>query len=347
MTSPMTSPPSARTSTSAGSSRSNPALASSGAWRTRAFGLDLEVDFPMPGLEPGAWAGDGRQASVRRTTEDDLRGGWDESAAERLSELRYPDGRLAVTIDHGGGQGFLIRASQFGLARVGADGRSADVAPEDLPDWRWQRYLTGQVFPFLAVLQGLEVFHASAVVIDGAAVAVVAHSGSGKTSLGLNLALDGLPFLADDVLVVEPRDDTVVIHPGIGLANVRRQAAELAERVEQAGLGWRIGESEEEIRMAIRRHDEPVPLKALFYLRRLREGEGAEVELMQPVEPRLLLAGTFNFVVRTPERLARQLDVCARIAQSAQVFRVASPPAVDAVALAREIRVRAEELGHA
>jgi hypothetical protein len=176
-------------------------------------------------------------------------------------------------------------------------------------------------------------------------VAVVAQSGSGKTSLGLNLALHGLPFLTDDVLVLEPRDGTVVAHPGIGLANVRREAADLAERVEAAGLGRRIGESESEIRMAVRRHDEVVDLAALFYLERRGEGERMQLERMVPVDPRLLLAGTFNFVLRSPERLARQLDVCARVARSADVFRVASPPGVDAVALAREIRTCAESLG--
>jgi hypothetical protein len=62
---------------------------------------------------------------------------------------------------------------------------------------------------------------------------------------------------------------------------------------------------------------------------------------MAPVDPRLLLASTFNLSLLQPERLARQLDVCGRIARSCAVLRVDCPPAVDARALAERMHAAA------
>jgi hypothetical protein len=213
------------------------------------------------------------------------------------------------------------------------------------------------------------------VVHRGGAVALVAASGGGKTSLALELVLRGLPLLNDDVLVVEP-GAPIAAHPGPGLANVRRDGSGLAERLEEAGLGRALGETADETRMAIRRHAAPVPLAAVLYLERpapaerapagervsggerpapgeraaagegasggeraaaverAEAGERATVERLAAVDPRLLLASTFNLALRDPGRLARQLDVCGAIAESCAIYRVSCPPSVDAPSLA-------------
>jgi hypothetical protein len=48
--------------------------------------------------------------------------------------------------------------------------------------------------------QGVPVFHAAGVEIDGEAVALVAYSGSGKSSLATTLVKRGCGFLADDIV---------------------------------------------------------------------------------------------------------------------------------------------------
>jgi hypothetical protein len=312
--------------------------------KTRAFGLDIDSGFELPGF-PDDSARDGtRKLRLDLADEARLDARFDGADGERISEIAAPDGTPLVTIDQAPERGYRIWAAEFGRAWIAADGREALIAPVDRPPWRWQRYLTGQVMPFVAVLQGLEVFHASVVVIDGRAVAVVAHSGSGKTSLGLNMALMGAPFLADDVAVLEPKGNSLTVHPGVGLSNIRHQAVELAGRVEAGGLGTALGTTEHETRMSLRRHDESVPLGAMFFLQRVSEGEDATIERMAPVDPRLLLAGTFNLVLRQPDRLLRQLDVCSLIAGSAALFKVDCPPPVDAPALAEQIMATASAL---
>jgi hypothetical protein len=286
--------------------------------RTRAFGMDLEAGFEMPGVTASPHCGDGRALSLSLASPEDV----EVEDLERISELRFSDGGLAVSVDSAGPLGYSCYAFDFGKALVAADGRRALVAPMDEPDWVWQRYLTGQVLPLAAVLQGLEVFHASVLGYRASAFAIVAHSGVGKTTLALRLALRGLPFLSDDVLVLEPRDDDVLAHPGIGLSNVRPGAADLLGELEREHLAAPIGSNEKETRISVRRHDEPLPLRALFLYKRVSEPQELAVERLSPVEPRALLASTFNLSVRTPERLARQLDACARLERSAAVFTV-------------------------
>ena len=287
---------------------------------TRAFGMDIEADFAMPGVDASPHAADGHPLSMRLGSVADVERGF--SSSERIAELHFEDGRLAVSIDAAGELGYLLYAFDFGRARIAADGRAALIAPLEQPDWVWQRYLTGQVLPLAALLQGHEVFHACVLGIDGRAIGVVAHSGGGKTTTALLLALRGLDFMSDDVLVLEPDGTGVRAHPGIGLANVRPGADLLLSDLESAGLATPVGTNARETRLAVRRSSQSLPLAALFVLDRSLEPRELEMEHLKPINPRILLAATFNLAVQTPERLTRQLDVCSRLERSASAFRV-------------------------
>lgn len=264
-------------------------------FRGRAFGLALESDFELVGMD-AAGGSAGRAVRVRLGDPDAVADGPD----ERISEAPGPGGRPLATIDAVGGRGFLARAARFGSAWIDAAGREVVWSPAHDDPLRAQRFLGGQVLPFAAVLQGLEAFHASAVVLDGRALAIVAASGVGKTTAALALVERGLPFLDDDVLVL---DEGLLAHPGPALANVGEE------------------------RVPVRRHEQPVPLGALVFLERT-EGDPPVVERLDPVDPKLLLAATFNLALRTPERLARQLETCGRIAESVSVLRVRAPERV-------------------
>lgn len=273
-------------------------------FRGRAFGLDLESDFELAGMDatgPPA----GRSVRLRLGDVEAVAAG----ESERISEAPGPNGRPLATIDAVGDRGFVARAEGFGSAWIDAGGGSITWEPGGPDALRSQRFLGGQVLPFAAVLNGLEVFHASAVVLDGRALAVVAGSGAGKTTVALELSRRGLPFLNDDALAL---DADLLAHPGPGLANVGEE------------------------RVAVRRHAQAVPLGTLCFLER-PSGENLLVERLAPVEPRLLLAATFNLALRTPERLVRQLEACSRIAASIDILRARCPAGVDAATLAARI----------
>ncbi len=63
--------------------------------------------------------------------------------------------------------------------------------------------LLGQVLSYWLELRGIVVLHASAVVIDGAAVAFLASNRGGKTSLAASFLEAGYPLLSDDILPIE------------------------------------------------------------------------------------------------------------------------------------------------
>jgi len=309
-----------------------------GRLRGKACGLDIEAGFELLGIAGPPEYDGSRPVGIEVVSDESL----DEvvgTPADRLVEVPGSGGRPLVAVDASRGGGFILRADGFGTAWMSADGGRILCVPVAAPGWRWQRFLTGQVLPFAAVLRGLEVFHASAVALDDSCVAIVAGSGVGKTSLALNLALRGFSFVNDDVLVIEARDGAPVLaHPGPGLANVRLDESGLVERIEQAGLARRRGTTETEVRIELARHGRPVRPSAIYFVERAAVGDRQLIERLSPIEPRMLLAATFNLALRTPDRLARQLEACGRLADSCAMFRVVAPPDVEAPTLAAEIQ---------
>lgn len=83
-----------------------------------------------------------------------------------------------------------------------------------------QHLYLNQVLPLAMSKQGKMVFHASAVEIDGAAVAFMGESGKGKSTLAAGFATSGYRFLTDDGLMVASRDggfEVMPSHPSIRL----------------------------------------------------------------------------------------------------------------------------------
>ncbi len=85
--------------------------------------------------------------------------------------------------------------------------------------------LTGTIVAFLLSIGGALVLHASAVEVDGGALAFVGHSGQGKTTLATLFCAAGHPLVTDDVLpvTVSDRDDVTCVPGGI-LLRVRPKA---------------------------------------------------------------------------------------------------------------------------
>jgi hypothetical protein len=97
--------------------------------------------------------------------------------------------------------------------------------------------LQGWVMSMTLMLRGCVVLHASAVEVDGSAIAVLANSGMGKSTVAAMLMRDGAELLTDDVLRVENNVEGLwVAHPGITALRLRPAATELAHSIPGADV---------------------------------------------------------------------------------------------------------------
>jgi hypothetical protein len=310
-------------------------------WRGSAFGVQVESDFRIPCLQRGAGDAPGR-TSLELVPVGKLARARSVPGGVPLLTRRFPDGRPMMTIHYDESAGYRIWAPRHGCHLVSNDGRRVRSALPKVPAWRWQRLLFAQVLPLAAKLQGLELFHASAVAIDGRAVAFVAPSGTGKTSVAAHLAASGMPLVTDDVLALESTSDAVRAHPGAAMASLdpdewRRMTDEGRKR-----LGEPMGRSDK-IYLEVPLAHRSLPLRAVYYLGREARARTLRVEAIDPPAPDLLLASAFIAYVRSSNHLLNHLNVCARVAQSARIFRVVIPPAAGAVDVASAVEAHATE----
>jgi hypothetical protein len=293
-------------------------------WRGRAFGLAIESFVPLTAVTPGGNRLGARQVALEPARPGELERAWRAGTAETVEELRFPDSRTMVRIEQHPAEGFCLWAPRHGRYVVSADGRRVRMAVPGLRSWRWQRLLFAQVLPLAATLQGLEPLHASAVALGGSAVAFLASSGGGKTSVAVHLVGRGADLLTDDVLSVEASVDGVLAHPGAGLVNIDpRDLARLGPGG-RARLGATLGEGDR-VHVAAPLAAGPRPLRAIYFLRRGDTGRRPRIVPHVRSDARCFLAGTFVRYVRSPERLRTHLEVCARLASSVPAFDLLVP----------------------
>ena len=112
------------------------------------------------------------------------------------------------------GDGYLFEFPDETQFVISGDGKDVLVS--------WQRpagedvaaaYLVNTVMAFVLRLHGREVLHASAVAVDGFAVAVAGPSGAGKSTLAACLARRGLVVLSEDVAALTEVDERFFVLP--------------------------------------------------------------------------------------------------------------------------------------
>jgi hypothetical protein len=310
-------------------------------WSFKAFGVAVGSELPVQGAQrippPG-----GAHVLLTRAEAAELDEAWDQGVS--VLERRLPDGSLGMRVERGEEGDYRVSAPAHGDFLISAEGTHVRCAPADGPAWRWQRPLLGQVLPLAATLQGFELLHASAVDLDGRAIAFTGRSGAGKTSLVTQLVAGGAPLVTDDVLSLECALDGVLAHPGARMANIASEQLEPLSPSARARLGSVVGRSDKLHVEPASMTEEALPLKALYFIDRRLEVEGVTFEPVDPVDPQLLLATTFMPHVVTPRRLMTQLHTCAEIARHVKTFQLRASWTVPAAGLAEAVRLHAAQL---
>jgi hypothetical protein len=75
-------------------------------------------------------------------------------------------------------------------------------------------YFLSTIIRLVLRLRGIVCLHASAVSIDGAAIALVGAAESGKSTTATAFAQLGFPILADDLVTLWPQGGKYLVHPG-------------------------------------------------------------------------------------------------------------------------------------
>lgn len=106
----------------------------------------------------------------------------------------------------------LVRYTGIADYRVGAECIECALVDDDL--LLAEIYLLGPVLSLWLESRGVLAMHAAALEIDGRAIALLADSGGGKSTLAGALLRGGAPLLTDDILAVELREGCAVGHSG-------------------------------------------------------------------------------------------------------------------------------------
>jgi hypothetical protein len=197
-------------------------------------------------------------------------------------------------------------------------------------------YLLGQVLAFALVARGHEPLHATAVVIDGEAIAFLGDCGYGKSTLGAAFLARGYPILTDDVLVLEAGSGRWRAHAGPPRVKL---FPSVARKVLARGRGDRLNPGTSKLVLPLTRTEthKQVPITALYVLpgptrsqqprtRRVRVeaigGQDAFVEIIRSAFDRIQVDET---------RLRTQFSAAARLATEVPMRRLIYPRALSQI----------------
>lgn len=283
-----------------------------------AFGLALCLHGGIEpvGVPAVAPAPHERPTHVRPVSQETLDTRWAPGTPTRVREL-WHRGELLMSVDRDEARGFLVATPSHGRFLVAADGLEVLCAVAPGAGTAWHGLLLGQVLPIAATLRGFEVFHAGGVSVDGQVTLICAGSGVGKSTLVASLVARGAALVADDAVAVRLTDGALIAYPGPALLHLLPDAMEglpgsrlravAGPRGKQALLAPSSGE--------------PLPVRALYLLERGQRGVGRGPR-EGSVGAAELLGSTLTRSVQTPERLLRQLEVCAALASCVPVRRL-------------------------
>src|SRR6185436_12938258 len=216
--------------------RASPPADPGGSWSAVAFGLAVHGPLRLDSLVAAPATGP-PDTRVERASRAALDARWRAARPRPLLERRVAGGGIGLTVQHDAAAGYRVWAPRHGAWVVAPDGRTVTGAAPSGPRWRWERLVLAQALPLASVLQGMEVLHASAVSLDGRAVAFLGRSGAGKTTLATRLLARGARLVTDDVLALDTAGGHVRAHRGAAVARLDPREVRAIPAAERRALG--------------------------------------------------------------------------------------------------------------
>jgi hypothetical protein len=209
---------------------------------------------------------------------------------------------------------------------IAADGRTIEFARlRRATNESLTTYLLGQVLSFSLLSMGYDPLHATAVVIDGEAVAFLGDCGYGKSTIGAAFVARGVPLLTDDVLALERRSGRWIAHSGPARVKL---FPTVAERLLRRGRGRLLNPVTSKLVIPLapgERVEHDVPLKVLYVLPRPRRrpAGGRPTVRISPMtgQPAFLAItrAAFNLTQVDEARLQNQFTLATRLIRDVPV----------------------------
>jgi len=191
-------------------------------------------------------------------------------------------------------------------------------------------YLLGQALSFALVKQGLEPLHATAIVVDGEAVAFLGESGLGKSTLAACFLAIGHRMLTDDLLILKQTSGTMFAYPGP--ARIKLVPKLARKYMGRAASGVPMNPFTHKIVLPLPREQTcatAVPLRAIYSIAAVddvHDTDAIRIEALSPRDAFLeLLKNTFNYRIVDTKRLERQFTETGHLVGAAPVLKVFYP----------------------
>lgn len=195
--------------------------------------------------------------------------------------------------------------------------------------------LLGSVLAVLLHQRRILVQHASAVEIDGGAVAFLGGRGQGKSTLAATLYARGHKFIADDAVALDVSGESCpVVLPSfpqfkLWPESVTASLGDDPERLPRIAPGC-----EKRVRRATERFSQkPLPLRSIYVL---SEGSALEIKPLQPQEAVVELISN-TYVARLNTQALRGVDAsfhlrqCASVINNVSIYRLERPQSLSLV----------------
>lgn len=202
-------------------------------------------------------------------------------------------------------------------------------------------YLLAQALSFALVKNGMEPLHATAVVVEGTAVAFLGDCGFGKSTLAAEFLQAGHRLLTDDLLILSKIGRQVLAYPGPPRIKL---LPEMSSRfLGDAKTGFPMNSQTRKLIVPLdhgRACRAAVPFAAFYALPSPEEiavGSNIRITTLNRKEAFLRLLGSaFNVSILHPRRLRRQFEAIEALANSVVVNELSYPRALECLPQVRE-----------
>ncbi|GAA4836923.1 hypothetical protein GCM10023221_12750 [Luteimicrobium xylanilyticum] len=288
--------------------------------RQHLYGLTFETNFPLFQSRPA----DGVPADVTVTL-----------AGTRARQDDTPDGELMLDFAQGDDHWYsLVRRGDGSLVfrvytlcdfEISTDLRDVTMhLVAGVDDGMASIMVVGTLAALLLYLRGSLVLHASAVELDGQAVAFTGHSGMGKSTLAGLVAAAGARVVSDDVVPVR-LDGGAWIPPGATELRLRPGTELFEDRLRGVASGARRSADSREVVRFDGAGGDDVPLAGIF-IPWPNRSDRLEMERLPPQHALVALMSFPRLMGwRDPGVLRMMFEQAGELVRSVPVFRAHVP----------------------